>query len=133
MKYLFDTNIFIYILNNKYKKILDRVENEGIENICISALTIAELEFGIQKSKYKEKNRRALIEFLLPFKIIDFNQNDAFEYGKNRNLLQLKGNLIGNMDLLIASQALSRELILVTNNENEFKRLENIKLENWID
>ncbi len=57
MIYLFDTNICIYILNEKYREILNKVEKVGLENICISSLTIAELEFGIQKSKYQEKNR----------------------------------------------------------------------------
>ena len=98
---------------------MDRVEDQGIENIGISSITIAELEYGIAKSKsiHKEENRIALLEFLLPFKFIDFNQNDAYEYGRIRQDLQSKGNIIGNMDILIGSQAVSRELILVTNNE----------------
>ena len=70
--------------------------------------------------------------FLLPFKIISFNQNDAYEYGIIRNDLQKKGQIIGNMDLLIGSQAMSRDLTLVTNNEKEFERIEHIRIENWI-
>jgi len=132
MNFLFDTNICIYLLNKKYEKIIDRIELEGIENIAISSLTIAELEFGIEKSSQKERNRMALMGFLLPFKIISFNQNDAYEYGIIRNDLQKKGKIIGNMDLLIGSQAISRDLILVTNNEKEFERIENIRIENWI-
>lgn len=135
MEYLFDTNICIYLINKKYKYLMDRVEKHGIENIGISSITIAELEYGIAKSKstYKEENRVALLEFLLPFKFIDFNQNDAYEYGRIRQDLQSKGKIIGNMDILIGSQAVSRELILVTNNEKEFKRIENLEIENWID
>ena len=134
MKYLFDTNICIYLINNKFKYLIDRVEKLGIEKIGISSITIAELEYGIAKSDstYKEENRIALFEFLLPFKLINFNQNDAYEYGKIRQDLQLKGKAIGNMDILIGSQAVSRELILVTNNEKKFKRIENLKIENWI-
>ena len=114
---------------------MDRVEKHGIGNIGISSITIAELEYGIakSKSKHKEENRVALLEFLLPFKFIDFNQNDAYEYGRIRQDLQSKGKIIGNMDILIGSQAVSRELILVTNNEKEFKRIENLEIENWID
>ena len=134
MKYLFDTNICIYLINKKFKYLIDRVEKLGIEKIGISSITIAELEYGIAKSDStrKEENRIALLEFLVPFKFINFNQNDAYEYGKIRQDLQLKGKAIGNMDILIGSQAVSRELILVTNNEKEFKRIENLKIENWI-
>jgi len=130
--YLFDTNICIYLLNKKYEKIIDRIEQEGIENIAISSITIAELEFGIEKSLQKERNRMALMGFLLPFKIISFNQNDAYEYGIIRNDLQKKGQIIGNMDLLIGSQAISMDLTLVTNNEKEFERIEHLRIENWI-
>ena len=124
MKYLFDTNICIYLINKKFEYLMDSIEKLGIEKIGISSITIAELEYGIAKSDniHKEENRIALLEFLLPFKFIDFNQNDAYEYGR----------IIGNMDILIGSQAISRELILVTNNEKEFKKIENLKIENWI-
>jgi len=134
MKYLFDTNICIYLINNKYEYLIDRVENIGIEKIAISTLSIAELEYGIAKSKslYKEENRIALMEFLLPFKLLPFEQNDAYEYGIIRSELQARGNIIGNMDMLIGAQAISNDLILVTNNVKEFKRIEGIRLENWI-
>ena len=134
MKYLFDTNICIYLINKKFEYLIDKVEKYGIEKIGISSITIAELEYGIAKSSspHKEENRVALLEFLLPFKFIDFNQNDAYEYGRIRQDLQSQGKIIGNMDILIGSQAVSRELILVTNNEKEFKRIENLEIENWI-
>ena len=135
MEYLFDTNICIYLINNKSEYLMDRVERNGIEKIGISSITIAELEYGIAKSNstHKEENRIALLEFLLPFKFIDFDQSDAYEYGRIRQDLQSRGKIIGNMDILIGSQAVSRELILVTNNEKEFKRIENLKIENWIE
>jgi len=135
MKYLFDTNICIFLINKKFKYLMDRVEKLGIEKIGISSITVAELEYGIAKSDsaHKEENRIALLEFLLPFKFIDFDQNDAYEYGRIRQDLQSKGKIIGNMDILIGSQAISRELILVTNNGKEFKRIENLKIENWIE
>ena len=134
MKYLFDTNICIYLINKKFEYLIDRVEKNGIENIGISSITIAELEYGIAKSSspYKEENRVALLEFLLPFWMIDFHQNDAYEYGRIRQDLQSKGKIIGNMDILIGSQAISRDLILVTNNEKEFKRIEGLGIENWV-
>ncbi len=126
--------IFAFMINKKFEYLIDRVEEYGIENIGISSITIAELEYGIARSSspHKEENRLALLEFLLPFKFIDFNQNDACEYGRIRQVLQSKGKIIGNMDILIGSQAVSRGLILATNNEKEFKRIKNLQIENWI-
>ena len=134
MQYLFDTNICIYLINEKYERLISRVEQSGLEQIAISTITIAELEYGIAKSKtiYKEKNKLALMQFLLPFKILDFGQNDAYQYGRIRSDLQARGEPIGNMDMLLAAQAVSNNLILVTNNLREFKRISGIKLENWL-
>jgi tRNA(fMet)-specific endonuclease VapC len=133
MKYLLDTNICIYILNNKYREIMNRIENAGIEEIALSTMTIAELALGVEKSKKQDENRIALMEFLLPFRILDFDQNDAYSYAIIRADLEKKGNIIGNMDLLIGSQAIRRGLCLVTNNVNEFERIEGLEIENWIE
>lgn len=73
------------------------------------------------------------MEFLLPFRFLPFEQKDAYEYGIIRSELQKRGNVIGNMDMLITSQALSNDLTLVTNNTKDFERIENLKLENWIE
>lgn len=134
MKYLFDTNICIYLINNKFDYLKEKVEYSGIEEIAISTLTIAELEFGIAKSKspYKQENRIALLEFLTPFKFLSFEQNDAYEYAQIRNDLQRSGSIIGNMDMLIGAQALSNDLILVTNNVKEFERINGLRIENWV-
>ena len=97
-------------------------------------MTIAELALGVvKKVKKQDENRIALMEFLLPFRILDFDQNDAYSYAIIRADLEKKGNIIGNMDLLIGSQALSRGLCLVTNNINEFERIEGLEIENWIE
>ena len=135
MKYLFDTNICIYLINNKYDYLISKIVETGIEEIAVSTITIAELEYGIAKSKtlHKEENRIALMEFLLPFKILSFEQTNAYEYGVIRSELQLQGKVIGNMDILIGAQAISNDLILVTNNVKEFKRIKGIKIENWIE
>ena len=107
----------------------------GIEEIAVSTITIAELEYGIAKSrsKYKKENRIALMEFLLPFKFLPFEQSDAYEYGVIRSRLQVQGKIIGNMDMLIGAQAVSSGLILVTNNVKEFNRIERLRIENWVE
>jgi len=83
------------------------------------------------RSRYPDRNRIALLEFLLPFALLDFDQAAAVEYGRIRLLLESKGQPIGPMDLLLAAQAKAHDLILVTNNEKEFARIEGLRLENW--
>ncbi|MCX5643506.1 MAG: PIN domain-containing protein, partial [Phycisphaerae bacterium] len=78
-----------------------------------------------------DRNRVALLEFLFPFTILDFDQNASVDYGRIRSLLESKGRPIGPMDLLLAAQAKSHNLILVTNNEKEFRRIEGLRIENW--
>jgi tRNA(fMet)-specific endonuclease VapC len=92
---------------------------------------VAELEHGVEKSNFPERNKVALVEFLSLFQILYYTDNDALLYGRIRTNLEKRGQIIGTMDMLIASQALSHELILVTNNTKEFERIENIKIENW--
>jgi len=132
MKYLLDTNICIYVINKRSKTILNKLSEIEISELVISSITVAELYFGVEKSRKKEENLLSLNNFLLPFDILNFDSSDAFIYGKIRKELQLSGTPIGPMDLLIASQAISKDLILVSNNMREFQRVQNLKLENWV-
>lgn len=130
--YLLDTNICIYIIKKKPPEVLKKLKSIPLDKIFISSITAAELEFGVMKSEYPEKNKIALIEFLSIFNIIPFDDRDAAEFGIIKATLSRKGTLIGPMDLLIASQAKSRNLILVSNNEKEFRRIPDIKIVNWV-
>ena len=129
--YLLDTNICIYTINNKPIDVLSKLKKKASKDIYISSITVAELEHGVEKSNYPERNKIALVEFLSLFQILYYTDGDALYYGKIRSNLEKRGQIIGMMDMLIASQALSHDLILVTNNTKEFERIENIKLENW--
>lgn len=131
MNYLLDTNICIYIINKKPSSVLDKIGSKRPEEIAISTVTIAELEYGIVKSLYPDRNRAALLEFLVPFMILDFDQIASLYYGKIRVSLESKRMPIGPMDLLLAAQAGSRNLVLVTNNEKEFQRIDDLRIENW--
>ena len=131
MNYLLDTNICIYIIKKKPPVVLKRVESKQPGQIAISTITLAELEYGIVRSRYPDRNRVALLEFLLPFTILDFDQAASAEYGHIRLSLESKGRPIGPMDLLLAAQARSHGLVLVSNNEKEFKRVEGLRIENW--
>lgn len=100
--------------------------------ISISSITLAELYYGVQKSSKKYENQNALIEFIKPFEIVNFDFNASIVYGEIRSNLERKGKVIGNMDLLISSIAISNDLTLITNNMKEFERIDNLKFENWI-
>jgi tRNA(fMet)-specific endonuclease VapC len=131
MEYLLDTNICIYIIKKKPTSVFDKFKELTIGSIGISTITLAELQYGIMKSSNPQKNLEALEKFILPLEIVDFDFKATIEYGKIRAELERKGTIIGPLDTLIASHAKSLELILVTNNEREFNRIPDLKIENW--
>jgi tRNA(fMet)-specific endonuclease VapC len=130
--YILDTNICNYIIKKKPIELLKILKIKSKKDIFISSITIAELEYGVAKSMYPEKNKISLIEFLSIFYILNFDDQDAVKYGAIKTKLEKIGKIIGPMDLLIASQALCKKLILVTNNLREFERIDNLRTENWI-
>ncbi|MFH1707238.1 MAG: type II toxin-antitoxin system VapC family toxin [Planctomycetota bacterium] len=131
MKYLLDTNICIYLINRKPVQVIARMIKIPAEDIGISAVTLAELEYGVEKSDHPDRNRVALMETLVPIQILPFDHQAAREYGMIRAPLERKGTVIGAMDLMIAAHAKALGVILVTNNEKEFKRVSGLMLENW--
>lgn len=133
MKYLLDTNICIYIINEKPRKVLEKFEQYSVHEFGISSITHAELQYGVAKSKKKNRNQVALDEFLLPLTILPFHGKRLVErYGKIRAFLESKGKTIGSLDTLIAAHALSLDLTIVSNNIRELSRIPNLKCENWI-
>lgn len=131
MTYLLDTNICIYIINEQPAQVLQRVIQAGRESLAISAVTVAELAFGVAKSNRLE-SRAKLENFLSKFPILDWDQDAAWNYGNVRKTLETKGQRIGERDLLLACQALALNATMVTNNTREFERVEGLKLENWV-
>ncbi|MEB3190416.1 MAG: type II toxin-antitoxin system VapC family toxin [Snowella sp.] len=133
MKYLLDTNICIYLIKQKPPKVLARFQTLALTDIGISSITVAELEYGVCKSQQQEKNRSALMQFLIPLEIVEFDQAAATLYGSIRSDLESRGLVIGAMDMLIAAHALSLGVTLVSNNVREFSRIANLSLENWAE
>lgn len=129
--YLLDTNICIFLKNKKSPNVLQKIKENKHLGIYISSITVAELQFGIYNSKYIERNRISLIKFLTPFSILNFDDRDAEEFGKIRTSLKNEGKIIGAYDMLIAAQALAKNLILVTDNTKEFCRIKNLTIEDW--
>ena len=131
MTYMLDTNICIYAIKNKPEQVLEKLKQNLSNGICISAITLAELQHGIEKSMNREKNSMALLQFLSILDILPFDDLAAVEYGKICAYLQKRGTPIGTMDMLIAAHAKTENLIIVTNNVREFERVPNLKIENW--
>ncbi len=131
MKYLLDTDTCIYIIRNRPPAVAERFRQLPPMAVGISSITVAELEFGIAKSRFPDQNRQALAHFLLPLVVLPFEGEDGPGYGKVRHFLQSRGLPIGSMDLLIAAQALRHDLVLVSNNLREFSRIPDLRLETW--
>ena len=132
MKYLLDTNTCVYAIKKKSASVISRVLSSDPEEIAISTITLGELEYGINKSRYPDRNRFALIGFLLPFAVVEFDQRAAVHYGQIRAALEARGMPIGPTDMLLGAQARAHRLILVTNNQGEFERIEDLEIENWV-
>ena len=133
MTYILDTNICIYIMKNKPAQVLQRFRSEIDNGICISSITLAELEYGMQHSSNPIRNEQALLHFLIPIEILPFDAAAASEYGALRTYLQGLGTPIGPLDMLIAAHAKSEHMTLVTNNVREFIRVPELVVENWVD
>jgi len=95
-------------------------------------ITVAELDYGVSKSRHATKNRAALAQFLSPLEVASFDRDAAAAYGRLRATLEQKGTPIGSMDLLIAAHALNLDVRLVTNNAREFRRVPALRVENWV-
>lgn len=131
MAYLLDTNICIYLIKHRPASVIQRFKSLNVGEIHISVITVYEMIYGAEKSQHPQAARQALTQFLKPLNILPFTAEDARESGEIRARLAKIGQLIGPYDLQIAGQAKQRNLILVTNNLREFKRIENLQLENW--
>lgn len=101
--YILDTNICIYIIKKKPAIVFDRFSKPGFGEVGISSITLSELEYGAQKSKYVDQNIKAIRQFVIPLEIYNYDYNAALEYGKIRAYLEKSGQLIVAMDMLIAS------------------------------
>ncbi|ETD27353.1 type II toxin-antitoxin system tRNA(fMet)-specific endonuclease VapC [Helicobacter canis] len=131
-KIMLDTNICIYILNNKPERIKKHFDKYELGEIAISSISVAELFFGVEKSKFKESNTLALNAFLANLKVLEFASREASVYAKIRADLERRKALIGAMDMLIASVAVANDLTLITNDSKDFKRVKNLQIENWV-
>ena len=130
MRYMLDTDICIYVINARPPAVLEKLLAHEAEGLGVSAVTAAELWFGVRKSGSR-RNLLLLDKFLAPLEIADFGANAARSYGEIRSALEKKGTPIGPLDAQIAAHALALGATLVSNNLREFKRVPKLRLENW--
>ena len=131
MNYLLDTNICIHYFKG-HKGVMKRIKELGFDKVAISEITLAELFYGAEKSMKRESNFAVIENFADKIIIIPIFNALRF-YAKEKARLKQKGTIISDLDLFIGATALANNMTMVTRNVSEFVRLENIKIENWID
>lgn len=129
-KYLLDTNICIAFLRGN-RDIADKLIRLGEGSCCLSVITLYELMFGAYYSKHEEREVPKVKQFVDRFPIVSL-EDAAEEYAVIKTRLRSSGIMIDEFDLMIAATALSGDYILVTDNIKHFRRITDLRLENWI-
>jgi tRNA(fMet)-specific endonuclease VapC len=131
LTYMLDTNICIYVIKN-YPAELRKRFNLLAEQLCISSITLGELNYGAEKSVRRLENLQAVEEFVYRLDVLPFSAKAAIHYGQLRAELERAGTPYGPHDMLIGAHARSEGLIVVTNNMREFARMPGLRAENWV-
>ena len=127
---LFDTDICIEILRGNKVVIEKRLRCD--ERVAICFMTVGELFYGAERSKYKLKNLNLVDEFILSIDIINTDFGILRRFGELKSSLYEKNIMLPDADILIASTALTKCSKLITGNIKHFNRFENLVIENWI-
>ena len=133
IKYLLDTNICIYALNNRHPALKNKLLSVHPEEIGVSSITLYELAYGAGKRQHPELTWYKMQLFLANYNTLAFDAQDSVTAGNVRAQLEIKGTPIGPYDVLIASQALVRGLTIVTHNTREFMRIPGLPIEDWTE
>jgi len=133
MRLMLDTNTCIALIKRKPVNALQKFNEYQVGDIGISAVTLAELRYGVSKSQHQARNRAALDEFMLPLEVAAFDEQATVAYGVLRAALEKQGTPIGPLDTMIAAHALSLGVPLVTNNTREFNRVPELAVVDWIN
>jgi tRNA(fMet)-specific endonuclease VapC len=132
MTWMLDTCTLIHLIREQDMQLIEKFRSWRADEILVSSITVAEMEYGAAKSARPEQNRDALYQFLSPLTLVPFDPKAAGEYGLIRASLEKAGKPIGAMDMLIAAHAKSLGAIIVTDNTKEFQRIQGLSIENWI-
>jgi len=132
MRFMLDTDSCIALIKRKPASILRRLTALAPGEAGLSAVTLAELRYGVAKSSKREANGQALDEFLLPLEVADFDEPAAEIYGAVRAALEKAGTPIGPLDTQIGAHALSLGAALVSHNVREFRRIPGLTVVDWL-
>jgi tRNA(fMet)-specific endonuclease VapC len=131
MRYLLDTNIVSDLVRHPHGRIADHISAVGEDEICTSIIVASELRFGAAK-KSSPRLTAQLDAVLGAMEVVALEAPADATYGAIRAALERTGQPIGANDLLIAAHATALDLTLVTDNEREFSRIDNLRIENWL-
>ena len=131
MRFMLDTNTCVDLIRRRDARILRKMQRLRPDDLCVSSVTLSELEYGAAKSADPGKNRLALAKFMTPLSVVPYDDAVAPVYGQVRADLERAGTPIGPLDTMIAAHALSLGLIVVTDNEREFCRVSGLRIQNW--
>lgn len=130
-RFMLDTDTCSCIMKRSYPAVLKRLQAVAVTDVCMSMITKAELLYGVEVSPRRAQDTAALAAFLPYVGALEFTDDAALHYAEIRADLKTRGALIGANDLFIAAHARALGLVLVTNNVTEFRRVADLKLENW--
>lgn len=130
VRYLLDTNMVSYIIRGNIPRVRERLVRVPMAQVALSAVTEAELRFGIARKPEAARLKIAVEEFLLRVEVLPWDSGAAQHYAQVRAALERAGTTIGNLDLMIAAHALAAGAVLVTN-DRDFHRIKQLKIEDW--
>jgi tRNA(fMet)-specific endonuclease VapC len=133
LKYLLDTNVCVDYLSGRHPSVVRRIQRCSPSDLGLSAIAIAELRYGADRSHHPKLDHARIDVLIAEMSTLDFDLEAASAYGRLRARLERAGTPIGPNDTLIASQALARDLVVVTDNVGEFARVKGLEVENWRD
>jgi tRNA(fMet)-specific endonuclease VapC len=132
LRFLVDTDILIYLRQKRSPEITARFRALQAGEAAMSVITHGELLYGAERSQERERSLRAVGELASLIPVLSLPEESSTEYGRMIAELERRGASIGNNDLWIAAHAKAAGLILVTNNEREFRRIAGLRIENWV-
>jgi tRNA(fMet)-specific endonuclease VapC len=127
-----DTDICIYLLNGKAPQVAERLRDTPADSLATTLITAAELRYGAFRSARRATNLARVESFLAPLRLLPFTNEATLLFARMKATLAGQGQLIGPMDLLIAATAMAHGATLVTNNEREFRRVDELSVTNWM-
>ena len=127
-KYIIDSDILIYFLKGK-KEVVEKLSQIPMDNLYISRINYTELIYGAYNSARVEQNLKIIEPFLENFKVLEFDKNSSLIFAKEKARLKKQGNIIADMDLMIASISIHNDCSLLTNNLKHFERIQDLKIE----